>query len=92
MRSTDEAARRESVWLERTLKKELDNSNFPTYFQTAIKLKNALRSSAPDTRKIVSIVSSDPMMSAKIVQQANTASNYPGAQVSDLATAIAPFA
>lgn len=88
MKTNDERVRKDAAWLKDVLNNPENILNFPTYFQSAVRLKNVLRDSNSSQQKIVSAIAIDPMMSARIVQMANTAKYYQGGEVSDLSTAV----
>lgn len=88
MKTNDERVRRDAAWLKDVLSNPENILNFPTYFQSAIRLKNVLRDPNSCQQKIVATIATDPMMSARIVQVANSAKYNQGGGVSDLATAV----
>lgn len=88
MKTNDERVRRDAAWLKDVLSNPENILNFPTCFQSAIRLKNVLRDPNSSQQKIVATIATDPMMSARIVQVANTAKYNQGGGVSDLATAV----
>jgi HD-like signal output (HDOD) protein len=88
MKTNDERVRKDAAWLKDVLNNSGNILNFPTYFQSAVRLKNVLRDPNSSRQKIVATIAIDPMMSARVVQMANTAKYYQGSEVSDLATAV----
>lgn len=88
MKTSDERVRRDAAWLKDVLSNPENILNFPTYFQSAIRLKNVLRDPNSSQQKIVATIATDPMISARIVQLANSAKYNQGGRVSDLATAV----
>ena len=88
MKTNDERVRKDAAWLKDVLSNPENILNFPTYFQSAVRLKNVLRDPNSSQQKIVAAVAVDPMMSACVVQIANTAKYHQGSKVSDLTTAV----
>ena len=88
MKTNDERVRRDAAWLKDVLSNPENILNFPTYFQSAIRLKNVLRDPNSSQQKIVATIATDPMMSARIVQVANSAKYNQGGGVSDFDTAV----
>ena len=88
MKTNDERVRKDAAWLKDVLNNSGNILNFPTYFQSSVRLKNVLRDPNSSQQKIVAAVAVDPMMSACVVQMANTAKYYQGSKVSDLTTAV----
>ena len=88
MKTNDERVRKDAAWLKDVLNNSGNILNFPTYFQSSVHLKNVLRDPNSSQQKIVAAVAVDPMMSACVVQMANTAKYYQGSEVSDLSTAV----
>lgn len=88
MRSNEDRVRKDAAWLKDVLSNPESILNFPTYFQSAVRLKNVLKDPNSSQQKIVATIAIDPLMSARVVQMANTAKYYQGSDVSDLATAV----
>ncbi len=88
MKTNDERVRKDAAWLKDVLSNPGNILNFPTYFQSSVRLKNVLRDPNSSQQKIVAAIAIDPMMSARVVQMANTAKYHQGSEVSDLATAV----
>lgn len=88
METNQERVRKDAAWLKDVLSNRESILNFPTYFQSAVRLKNVLRDPNSNQQKIVATVATDPLMSAHVVQMANTAKYYQGSEVSDLTTAV----
>ena len=88
MKTNDERVRKDAAWLKDVLNNSGNILNFPTYFQSSVRLKNVLRDPNSSQQKIVAAVAVDPMMSACVVQIANTAKYHQGSKVSDLTTAV----
>ena len=88
MRSNEDRVRKDATWLKDVLSHPESILNFPTYFQSAVRLKNVLKDPNSNRQKIVATIATDPMMSARVVQMANTAKYYQGSQISDLGTAV----
>ncbi len=88
MKTNDERVRKDAAWLKDVLNNSGNILNFPTYFQSSVRLKNVLRDPNSSQQKIVAAIAIDPMMSARVVQMANTAKYHQGSEVSDLATAV----
>ncbi len=88
MKTNDERVRKDAAWLKDVLNNSGNILNFPTYFQSSVRLKNVLRDPNSSQQKIVAAVAVDPMMSACVVQMANTAKYHQGSKVSDLTTAV----
>lgn len=61
---------------------------FPTYFDSVLRLRNALRDQAIDDNSVVSLIRTEPLVSARLIHQANAASKGSRQDVRDLTTAI----
>ena len=88
MKTNDERVRKDAAWLKDVLNNSGNILNFPTYFQSSVRLKNVLRDPNSSQQKIVAAIAIYPMMSARVVQMANTAKYHQGSEVSDIATAV----
>lgn len=88
MRSNEDRVRKDAAWLKDVLSNPESILNFPTYFQSAVHLKNVLKDPNSSQQKIVATIAIDPLVSARVVQMANTAKYYQGSDVSDLTTAV----
>ena len=64
MKTNDERVRKDAAWLKDVLNNSGNILNFPTYFQSSVRLKNVLRDPNSSQQKIVAAVAVDPMMSA----------------------------
>lgn len=88
MRKNEERMRKDAAWLKDVLNSHTGMLDFPTCFQSSVRLKNVLRDPNSSQQKIVAAVAVDPMMSACVVQIANSAKYHQGSKVSDLTTAV----
>ncbi|MGL1834906.1 HDOD domain-containing protein [Rhodocyclaceae bacterium SMB388] len=61
---------------------------FPTYFDSVLRLRNALRDQAIDDDSVVSLIRTEPLVSARLIHHANAASKGSRQEVRDLTTAI----
>lgn len=88
MKTTGDRTWKHTTWLKDVLNNHDTILEFPTCFQSALKLNDVLRNPDVDQRKIITAVSADPLMAARVVHLANTAAYYRGSGVIDVATAV----
>lgn len=67
MRSNEDRVRKDAAWLKDVLSNPESILNFPTYFQSAVRLKNVLKDPNSSQQKIVATIAIDPLMSARVV-------------------------
>lgn len=61
---------------------------FPTSFDIVLKVRNALRDPDISVNRIVALIRSEPLICARLIRQANSASQSPSREVGDVTGAI----
>lgn len=61
---------------------------FPTFFDSVLRLRNALRDPSSDDDTVVKLIRTEPLVCARLIQQANMSSKAHRQEVRDLTTAI----
>lgn len=75
--------------LEDIAKELADEVFFPTHFELSMQIRGACRESTQSFEQIISLISTEPLLCAKLVQQANSAPhNAAGIEVCDIPRAI----
>lgn len=61
---------------------------FPTFFDSVLRLRNALRDPSFDDDRVVKLIRTEPLVCARLIQHANTSSKAHRQEVRDLTTAV----
>lgn len=76
------------ILIEELEKRPVTNVTFPSHFNVAIELRNAISQPGVSTRQLAAIVRKEPLVAARVVKAANTVGITSGTSIFDIEKAI----